>query len=362
MRRFETRGPVDAQKNYIVSRTEETADFINRVKARRYVVIFAPRQTGKTTFFRTALDKLTTEEHTYFPLQLNFDTYAELSIPEFYGGLFEDIREEIETVFEQRGSTPSETLMEMLDTTELTNALSLRQFFSKFVRLLNVQHIEQRVILIIDEFDGIPQEAVSGFLNALRHIYLNTKNRCIHSIGIVGVKSITQLNYDRSISPFNIQDDFDLPNFTLEQVQELLSQYTEETGQPFAQEVIEMLHRQTGGQPFLVNRFAQILTEDLDIPKTETIHTEHFLTAHTHIIQERNVNIEHLITNIRRDPRFKNILMKIATYESRVRFNPDNPLINELTTYGVIKKGAAGRCEIANPIYQQRILQAFTSR
>ena len=51
MRRFETRGPVNPQKHYVVSRTEETTDFINRIKEGRYVVIFAPRQTGKTTFF-----------------------------------------------------------------------------------------------------------------------------------------------------------------------------------------------------------------------------------------------------------------------------------------------------------------------
>ena len=80
----------------------------------------------------------------------------------------------------------------------------------------------QKVVLLIDEFDGIPQAVVSDFLYALRHIYLSRKPRCLHSVGIVGVKSIMQLDYDRSVSPFNIQDEFRLSNFTLEQVQELL--------------------------------------------------------------------------------------------------------------------------------------------
>ena len=82
-----------------------------------------------------------------------------------------------------------------------------------------------------------------------------------------GIKNITQLDYDRSISPFNIQDEFHLANFTLEQVDDLLAQYTEEVGQPFTSEVIEALHKQTAGQPFLVNRLAQILTEELEVPK-----------------------------------------------------------------------------------------------
>ena len=89
--------------------------------------------------------------------------------------------------------------------------------------------------------------------------------------GIVGVKNITQLDYDSSVSPFNIQDEFKLPNFTLEEIHELFGQYTAEVGQAFAPEVIDSIHKQTAGQPFLVNRFGQILTEELEIPKTETI-------------------------------------------------------------------------------------------
>ena len=110
---------------------------------------------------------------------------------------------------------------------------------------------DEKLILIIDEFDGIPRDAVSGFLHALRNIYVQRSMReCPYSVGIVGVKSIAQLNLDRSISPFNIQDEFELPNFTLEQVQELLGQYRDEVGQTFAPEVVENIHRQTAGQPF----------------------------------------------------------------------------------------------------------------
>ena len=43
MKTFSTYGPVNPEKNYVVSRTEELADFINRVEQGRYIVIFAPR-------------------------------------------------------------------------------------------------------------------------------------------------------------------------------------------------------------------------------------------------------------------------------------------------------------------------------
>ena len=182
---------------------------------------------------------------------------------------------------------------------------------------------------------------------------------CPYSVGIVGVKSIAQLNLDRSISPFNIQDEFTLPNFTLTQVGELLAQYTDEVGQAFAPEVVENIHRQIAGQPFLVNRFAQILTEEMNIPKTETITMTHFSKAHAEILEENNTNLTHLVTNIRRDPRFKNLLMKIVSYERGVRFSLHQKLISELAIYGVIGKGPDGMCQVLNPIYQYCILQTF---
>ena len=365
MRRFWTQGPVNPQEHYVVSRSDEITDFIKRVGEGRYIVLFAPRQTGKTTFFQDALASLVagsaSVEQTvnYFPIQLNFDVYKNLDLATFYGHLYEQMREEIEAVFQERGCVPSEALRGFLEGTTLTNHLSMMTFFKRFARLLNAEYAGQQVVLVIDEFDGIPQVALSDFLHTLRHIYISGKPRCPHSVGIIGVKSIAQLNYDRSISPFNIQDEFHLPNFTLEQVQELLGQYTDEVGQVFVPEVITAIHKQTAGQPVLVNRFAQILTEELDIPKTEPITMLHFSEAHAQLLKEDNVNFTHLLTNIRKDPRFENLLMRIMARDDGVDFNLRSDIISELATYGVIARGADGMCEIVNPIYLYCILQAF---
>ena len=364
MRRFGTQGPVNPQEHYVVSRSDEIADFIKRVEEGRYVVIFAPRQTGKTTFFRRALDVLVADSDietaaaspaAYFPIPLNFDVYKNTSVADFYANLYQDICEEIENLFQRRGGTPTEALIQLLADTELTNPHTLRRFFRRLERLLT----PQKFVFIIDEFDGIPQAALSDFLHTLRHIYIAGKPRCPHSVGIIGVKSIAQLNYDRSISPFNIQDEFHLPNFTLEQVQELLEQYTNEVGQAFVPEVIESIHKQTAGQPVLVNRFAQILTEELQVPKTEPITLAHFSEAHAQLLEEDNVNFTHLLTNIRRDPRFESLLMRIMAREEGVDFNLRSDIVSELATYGVIARGDDGMCEIINPIYLYCILQAF---
>ncbi len=356
---FGTRGPVTPEKHYVVPRTAELADFLSRVTEGRYLVIFAPRQTGKTTFFRRALQVLAADAPDYFPIELNFEEYVDIPPNEFYESVHEDVLKQIERVFRKRGEVPPEALSRLLARQggKITNNISLRKFFEEFARLLN----HPRVVLIIDEFDNLPQAAVRGFLHTLRRIYHedDEKFRCLHSVGIVGVKNITQLNYDRSVSPFNIQDEFHLPNFTFNQVQELLGQYTAEVGQTFEPEVVAALHRQTAGQPFLVNRLARILAEEMNIPETETITLAHWAKAHTQILREQNVNIHHLRANIRRNPRFQTVLMQIASYDEGWNFNLDDDVISELATYGIITEGKEGMCEIANPIYLYRILRTF---
>ena len=364
MRSFGTTGRVRPEQHYIVPRTEEIVDFINRVKNGKYIVLFAPRQTGKTTFFRLALEALVAEDATYFPIQLDFQTMRNAAPATFYDRLYYQINMQIESVFQKRDEVLSDTLAQFLANTQLTDDFSMMVFFRRLVGMLNrdFQHqglASTKVVLLIDEFDGIPSTVVSDFLYSLRQIYLSDEIPCPHSVGIVGVKSIAQLDYDRSVSPFNIQDEFRLPNFTLEQVHGLLSQYTDEVGQVFAPEVVESIHKETAGQPVLVNRLAQILTTEFDIPKTEPITMPHFLKAQTQLVRGRNINIQHLTTNIRKDRRFERLLMNIMSYEEGLDFNLRDPHIDELATYGVIVEDGDGMCQIANPIYLYCIMQAF---
>ncbi len=364
MRSFSTYGRVRPDQHYLVPRTAEIADFINRVKAGRYIVLFAPRQTGKTTFFRLALDTLTAEDPTYFPILLDFQIMRNAAPATFYEQLTYIIREQVEAVFQRREARLSEALTQFLENTTLTDHFSMRQFFKQLATLLNSDShtdtpVFKRVVLLIDEFDGIPQTVLSDFLYTLRQIYLSEEMQCPYSVGIVGVKSIAQLDYDRSVSPFNIQDEFRLPNFTPEQVQELFQQYTDEVGQALAPEVLASIHKQTAGQPFLVNRLAQILTTELEVPRTQGLTMAHFTKAYHQLLEENNTNLTHLITNIRRDRRFERLLMRMTAFEEGVRFNLRDERISELFTYGVIAKGDDGFCEILNPVYLYCILQTF---
>ena len=355
MRRFGTQGRVYPDKHYVVPRREEIADFNNRVREGRYIVLFAPRQTGKTTFFRMAMDRLIAEDPTYFPIQLDFQVMRNGTPPIFYERLKKMIFSKVEYVLKINKMDMVEDLPQFFEETPLSDHFSMGSFIDELAKFLN----DKRIVLLIDEFDGIPQDVLSDFLYSLRHIYLADELKNPHSVGIVGVKSISQLNYDRSVSPFNIQDEFHLPNFSLKQIKELFRQYTDDVGQEITPEVISSIHKQTAGQPVLVNRFGQILTEEMDIPKNEDITSLHFTQALMKLLRERNINIQHLTTNVRKDPRYERILLKIMAGEEGVKFNLDDDIMSELATYGVIREDSEGMCEILNPIYLYRILQTF---
>ncbi len=275
MKTFGTRGPVDAAKNYVVKRSEELANLIKRIRRGHYIVVFAPPQTGKTTFFQQAIDALAVEEPTYLMIQLNFENRENLSAADFYQALSIDLREEIKKAFQKRGNMPSEALTHFLENAQIANNVEMLRFYRGFEKFLE----NQKFIIFIDKFHGIPLVLENSFLASLRSIYNRHYERCPQSVIFESVEWFIQRDSLSAVSPFNVQDDYGLPSFTLEQVQELLGQYTDEVGQAFTSEVIEALHKQTEGHPLLVNQFAQILTEALDIPKTEVITMEHFSKA-----------------------------------------------------------------------------------
>lgn len=355
---FQTEGPIIPGKNYFVKRQGEIDDFLSRVEEGKYIVIFAPRQTGKTSFFYRAVDELRKDAE-YIPLEMNFETYSEDEIEEFYKNIGEELKYGIRERLEKLNIPHFEEISTWLDEQEIYTHSSLEEFLREF----NNHLPESKVVLIIDEFDGIPKDALKNFLHTLRKIYhikgRDSNKNYLHSVSIVGVKSVSQLDFDRSVSPFNIQGEFHLKNFTQEQVGELLAQYTWEVGQEFEPTVIGLIHQKTAGQPFLVNRLAQILTEELDMPKTETITQEHFREAYNILLERDNTHFQHIRRNIKRVAEFKNILLQTIFNEKGVRFNIHNDDISELVTYGLVRKDEGGYCIIDNPIYQNIVINTF---
>nr|CAG8471042.1 2575_t:CDS:2 [Entrophospora candida] len=115
---------------------------------------------------------------------------------------------------------------------------------------------ENRVVIFIDEFDMLynaTEDVLSSCLNTIRGIKGTKKNYAIWSVFAIGPFSILYLNSNNlTTSPFNVNEPFQNPNFTLEQVQFLYKQFADEFKLTIDHEVIDDIYMQTNGHAGLV--------------------------------------------------------------------------------------------------------------
>lgn len=350
MRYFNIYGPVNENEHYVVPRTELVANLVAQIERGTYFTIYAPRQVGKTTLLRRLRDVLQ-EKSDYLPLSFTFEAFESVPVAGFLSAFSKDIVKGLTTILHNQGDARATVIQEKLINNLPTDILALRDFFAQLAELLP----NRRLVLIIDEFDGTPQEAISGLLQIWREIYLSYQPpRPIHSIALIGIQNIATLNLGRS-SPFNIARQISLPLFTLPQVQHLLDQYTTETGQVFADGVIEKIHELTNGHPFLVNRLAGLLTEEIATNRSQSISHEHLRTARGKLVRERNYNYE---TLVRHAKSYEEQVLRIL-FGARFKFTLNTPWINELNMQGPILEDAQGFCKIANPLYKRILTDYF---
>ena len=58
MKEFNTSGPNIPEQHYTIERTQLISKGLKLIEKERYFTIWAPRQTGKSTYFRQLADKL----------------------------------------------------------------------------------------------------------------------------------------------------------------------------------------------------------------------------------------------------------------------------------------------------------------
>ena len=349
MRYFNTHGPVNEAEHYVVSRDVLLADLVTQIERGKYFTIFAPRQMGKTTLLRRLRAALE-EQGGYLPVTLSFENYETASPQEFLRGFWTEFGQGILNFLQIHDPSTVAPTQKLLDNMMPQSMVGL---FSAW-ESLDQQLPDWRIVLIIDEFDGTPLDAISSLLQNWRKIYLDTTPpRSLHSVVLIGLQNIATLNLGRS-SPFNIANQLEIPVFTLEEVNHLFEQYIVETEHPFAADVVAEIHRLTGGQPFLVNRMGAILTEELVTDRAQPVMLTDLETAHQQLMRERNYNFETIIR--RAQPHIEDVMNILfgAEYE----FNLNNPIIHALHMHGIIHGTSEGLCQISNPTYAEVLLAA----
>ena len=351
---FEDSGVVDPHMSYHISLEDVVSkrkqDIKTLVDLGRYFSIFAPRQSGKTTFFEDFCHELE-KDTAYVAILLSFQDYKAIDVSTFYTLIQEAIYEQLLRRLQEVNCKNIEAVRTLLSTHHITHHISFRKLFER----LNTVIPPKRIIIFIDEFDGIPIDELENFLTTLRELYQKYKKRkdkALYSVGLVGIRNITKLIVG-GVSPFNIADQVKLPPFTLNNVRDLYAQYTEETNQPFTDEAIKKVFDETAGQPWLVNRLGTILTVNIKPETADPITAEDVEKAIDILLYEENSHFDNITEKAKQ---YKEIFIDIIF--NGVEYIPGDEEQSLLLTHGLIKaKGKNVR--VSNPIYKKRFTRMF---
>lgn len=352
---FEDSGFVNPEKAYYVPLENVTntkkQDIKTMIDEGRYFSIFAPRQSGKTTFLKGMCRELH-KNPVYVAVMLSFQTYKNLDVPEFYSQLQKRLYSQLIHRLEEVNCEKAEQVKNFLENHPLVNHSSFFELFEQLNRIIQFK----KIVIFIDEFDGIPLDELENFLHTLRELYQSYKDvsqKTLYSVGLIGIRNITKLIVG-GVSPFNIADQVDLPSFSLNNVRELYNQYTTETNQPFTEDSVTEIYRETGGQPWLVNRLGTLLTTTVKPGTVEAIDIKDIEEAIESLLSERNAHFDNLYEKAKY---YKETFLKVLL--NRLRYNPDNEEQAFLEQYGLITRDKK-KAIVSNGIYKKRYLTSFS--
>jgi hypothetical protein len=326
MRSFNTSGPNIPSQHYTLQRENMIAKGLKLVQQSRYFTIWAPRQTGKSTYFRLLMHDL--EREGYEVIHFNVENYK------------------------------GETLAGFLDKLRslLTESGIDAPHFDTFARFSNFLETvkDRRLVLIIDEIEGLNPDLFGQFLHTIRNLYHSREKHCLKSTILVGVSNIVGVVSDNA-SPFNIADNLPIPYFTAEEVTELLAQHTRATGQEFEKKVVDKIYEVTSGQPGLVNGFAYQLVERN--PGKAVLDYADYIAVEDWYMTEA---IDKNIANIRhKAEEYRAFVERLLFTEAEITFEIERDAIKVLHTNGIIRKSSTGKVEFWVPLYKKRLYKAF---
>ncbi len=326
MRSFNTSGPNILEKHYTILRLDIVEEGAKKIHDERYFTIWAPRQTGKSTYFRLLADRLETEG--YKVAYVNFENFREASLKDFLIRLNNHLTHYWGIPFEQ------------------TTLASI------FEQIESIKHL--KLVLIIDEVEGINSEFFGQFLHTIRNAYHSRSNHGLKSVVLVGVSNIVGVVQDNA-SPFNIADNLNVPYFTNEESLELFGQHETETGQLFDPSVKKKISEITANQPGLVNGFAQLLVDNH--PKKQLITYDDYLEVENWYLKKgMDKNVANIVNKAKK---YRPFVERLLFTEAKIDFQIYREDIRELYVNGIITYDANDFVAFRVPLYQKCLYAAF---
>ena len=359
MRFFNTSGPVVAEDHYCIPPLERLnlAEVRRFIRDKRYFVLHAPRQTGKTSAL-LALRDLLNAEGTYGCVYVNVE-----------GGQAgrEDVEQVMRTILGELASRARSIGDEFLDSVWPDILAKYGPYAALREALTCWSEADAKpLVLLIDEIDSLMGDSLLSVLRQLRAGYDRRPGEFPQSVVLCGVRDVRdyriQSTAENAIitggSAFNIKArSLRLGDFSQEEVLALLSQHTEETGQAFIAEALDAIWTQTQGQPWLVNAladeacFAGEFAEAWHRPiAAEAIHA-----AREQLILRRETHLDQLADKLKEE-RVRRVVEPLLSGAEVRSLPPDD--LEYVRDLGLISTDNPLR--IANPIYREVIPRELT--
>ena len=230
---FNTAGPCRPEIHYTVDSLPRLQGVRELISGQHYFVIHAPRQTGKTTFLYAMMHQLNGEGH-FTALTVNIQPAASGRDPN-------------DAMYIAAGCIASQARQYLPEAerppilSEATTNLGLKGYLELWCR----QNIKP-IVLFVDEADSLMDDIFLALLHQLRAGFESRPTGFPQSIALVGLRDVRdykiRLRPDSASlgtgSPFNIKTkSLFMQGFTETEVNQLLDQHTEATGQVFNPEV-----------------------------------------------------------------------------------------------------------------------------
>ena len=223
-------------------------EVLGLVRDKKYFVLHAPRQTGKTSALLALAEVL--NGRGYRCVYVTVETARTAR---------DDVQRAMRTVLVRLASQARATLDDGFPDDIWPDVLArvgadeaLGEALSRWAEASPLP-----LVLLIDEIDTLVGDLLLSVLQQLRAGYPGRPARFPHSVVLSGMRDLRDYRMGAAGSPFNIAAaSLRLGDFSREQTLALLGQHTAETGQAFAPEALEAVWTQTRGQPWLVNALA----------------------------------------------------------------------------------------------------------
>ena len=354
MRFFNTTGPIEPDRHYCVPPLErvDLPEIHTLVQQRRYFVLHAPRQTGKTSTL-LALKAWLNDKGDCECVYANFEAGqaagedTEQAMRAALGELASRARAE--------GSAfPHAAWPRILAEAGPFGALA--EVLTEWSRAAT-----KPLVLLIDEVDALIGDTLLAVLRQLRSRYDRRPLEFPQSVLLCGVRDVRDYRIRSGStneivaggSAFNVKaKSLRLGDFSQGDVHSLLEQHRQESGQRFTAAAQETIWEQTQGQPWLVNALAD---EGCEAVANRDVGEEDVRDAQERIVARRETHLDQLADKLRENRVRRVVEPLLSGGEKRAFTDRDVEYARDLGLLAL-----APPLRIANPIYAEVVPRELT--